>query len=76
MTLSKTPSSAEPVRARTVREFTRAFEPCGFQPDAFGSLLSWDASAATYSAPGSPRMHPTRSRNPFANATSARERQA
>lgn len=27
-------NGAEPVRARTLVEFTRAFEPCGFRPDA------------------------------------------
>ncbi|HEX7842089.1 MAG TPA: fatty acyl-AMP ligase [Kofleriaceae bacterium] len=26
-------NGAEPVRARTIAEFTRAFEPCGFRPD-------------------------------------------
>ena len=31
-------NGAEPVRARTIAEFTRAFAPCGFQPGAFAPV--------------------------------------
>jgi len=49
-------NGAEPVRARTLREFTRAFEPCGFQPDAFAPV--YGLAEATLLVTGDPERTP------------------
>jgi acyl-CoA synthetase (AMP-forming)/AMP-acid ligase II len=49
-------NGAEPVRARTIREFTRAFEPCGFQPDAFAPV--YGLAEATLLVTGDPERTP------------------
>jgi acyl-CoA synthetase (AMP-forming)/AMP-acid ligase II len=45
-------NGAEPVRARTIREFTRAFEPCGFRPEALSPV--YGLAEATLFAAGNP----------------------
>ncbi|HEX8108398.1 MAG TPA: fatty acyl-AMP ligase [Kofleriaceae bacterium] len=49
-------NGAEPVRARTIAEFTRAFEPCGFRPDAMAPV--YGLAEATLLATGNPRGTP------------------
>jgi acyl-CoA synthetase (AMP-forming)/AMP-acid ligase II len=49
-------NGAEPVRARTIREFTRAFQPCGFQPDAFAPV--YGLAEATLLVTGDPEGTP------------------
>ncbi|TMQ06746.1 MAG: fatty acyl-AMP ligase [Deltaproteobacteria bacterium] len=49
-------NGAEPVRARTIREFTRAFGPCGFQPGAFAPV--YGLAEATLLVTGDPEGTP------------------
>jgi len=49
-------NGAEPVRARTIAEFTRAFEPCGFRPDAMTPV--YGLAEATLLASGNDRGTP------------------
>jgi acyl-CoA synthetase (AMP-forming)/AMP-acid ligase II len=49
-------NGAEPVRARTIAEFTRAFEPCGFRPDAMAPV--YGLAEATLLASGADRGSP------------------
>jgi acyl-CoA synthetase (AMP-forming)/AMP-acid ligase II len=45
-------NGAEPVRARTIAEFTKAFEPCGFRPEAM--MPVYGLAEATLLATGNP----------------------
>jgi acyl-CoA synthetase (AMP-forming)/AMP-acid ligase II len=49
-------NGAEPVRARTIAGFTRAFEPCGFRPDAMTPV--YGLAESTLLATGNPRGTP------------------
>lgn len=51
-------NGAEPVRARTIAEFTRAFEQCGFQPEAM--MPVYGLAESTLLATGNPRGTPPR----------------
>jgi acyl-CoA synthetase (AMP-forming)/AMP-acid ligase II len=51
-------NGAEPVRARTIAEFTRAFAPCGFQPGAFAPVYGL-AEATLLVTGNSERTPPT-----------------
>jgi acyl-CoA synthetase (AMP-forming)/AMP-acid ligase II len=51
-------NGAEPVRARTIAEFTRAFEPCGFRPDAM--MPVYGLAESTLLATGNLRGTPPR----------------
>lgn len=46
-------NGAEPVRARTIAEFTRAFEPCGFRRDAMAPV--YGLAESTLMATANPR---------------------
>jgi acyl-CoA synthetase (AMP-forming)/AMP-acid ligase II len=51
-------NGAEPVRARTIAEFTRAFEPCGFRPDTM--FPAYGLAESTLLATGNVRGTPPR----------------
>ena len=50
-------NGAEPVRGDTLREFTKAFEPYGFSPEAF--YPCYGLAEATLFVTGGPKLHPT-----------------
>ncbi|HEX7942504.1 MAG TPA: fatty acyl-AMP ligase, partial [Gemmatimonadaceae bacterium] len=51
-------NGAEPVRAHTIAEFTRAFELCGFRPDAMAPV--YGLAESTLLVTGNPRGTPPR----------------
>ncbi len=49
-------NGAEPVRAETLKQFAKAFEPCGFQPEAF--FPCYGLAEATLFVSGTPVVRP------------------
>src|SRR5678815_4750015 len=49
-------NGAEPVRAETLKQFAKAFEPCGFQPEAF--FPCYGLAEATLFVSGNPAVRP------------------